>query len=101
MDYVFFVLFQGKDEGRDDAGTPAPSKGDKKLTNQFNFSERASQTYNNPYRVSGSTDLQLLYRKFTYIKSLHSSKDVYSYCCLHPLSNEQKSMFKSGDSHAV
>ena len=57
----YYVLshFQGKDEGRDDAGTPAPSKGDKKLTNQFNFSERASQTYNNPYRVSGSTDLQL------------------------------------------
>jgi dynein intermediate chain 1 len=24
--------------------------GNKKLTNQFNFSERASQTYNNPYR---------------------------------------------------
>jgi hypothetical protein len=23
----------------------------KKLTNQFNFSERASQTYNNPCRV--------------------------------------------------
>ena len=23
----------------------------KKLTNQFNFSDRASQTYNNPYRV--------------------------------------------------
>ena len=27
--------------------------------------------------------------------------DVYSYNCLHPLSNERKSMFKSGDSHAV
>ena len=25
---------------------------EKKLTNQFNFSERASQTYNNPMRVS-------------------------------------------------
>ena len=24
---------------------------EKKLTNQFNFSERASQTYNNPMRV--------------------------------------------------
>jgi len=29
---------------------------EKKLTNQFNFSERASQTYNNPMRVSASTD---------------------------------------------
>ncbi|XP_022094744.1 dynein intermediate chain 2, ciliary-like isoform X1 [Acanthaster planci] len=38
-------------EKRDEESTPAPPKGsDKKLTNQFNFSERASQTYNNPYR---------------------------------------------------
>jgi len=28
------------------------SSKEKKLTNQFNFSERASQTYNNPMRVS-------------------------------------------------
>ena len=27
--------------------------------------------------------------------------DIYSYSCLHPLSNERKSMFKSGDSRAV
>ena len=32
---------------------------------------------------------------------LHSYTDVYSYSCLHPLSNERKSMFKSGDSRAV
>ena len=31
----------------------------------------------------------------------HSCVDVYSYSCLHPLSNERKSMFKSGDSRAV
>ncbi|XP_071844613.1 dynein intermediate chain 2, ciliary-like isoform X1 [Apostichopus japonicus] len=37
-------------EKRDEEGTPAPPKSDQKLTNQFNFSERASQTYNNPYR---------------------------------------------------
>lgn len=38
----------------DEEGTsPEPkSGGAKKLTNQFNYSERASQTYNNPYRVS-------------------------------------------------
>ncbi|XP_048734716.1 dynein intermediate chain 2, ciliary-like isoform X3 [Ostrea edulis] len=53
---------EGKDdakegEQRDDATTPAPgapSKGGEKLTNQFNFSERASQTYNNPYRERGT-----------------------------------------------
>ena len=33
------------------AGGEGPGK-EKKLTNQFNFSERASQTYNNPMRVS-------------------------------------------------
>ncbi|GAB1602729.1 dynein intermediate chain 2, ciliary-like isoform X1, partial [Argonauta hians] len=32
--------------------TASPKKG--KLTNQFNFSERASQTYNNPMRDSGT-----------------------------------------------
>ncbi len=32
---------------------PAKAKsGEKRLRNQFNFSERASQTLNNPYRVS-------------------------------------------------
>ena len=48
-------LLQAKDaEAGEDGGTQAPGakSGDKKLTNQFNFSERASQTYNNPYRVS-------------------------------------------------
>ncbi|XP_021357604.1 dynein intermediate chain 2, ciliary-like [Mizuhopecten yessoensis] len=46
----------GKDEGRDDAATPTPAAaaGGKKLTNQFNYSERASQTYNNPYRERGT-----------------------------------------------
>lgn len=47
---------EGKDEQRDEASTPAPAATDKdkKLTNQFNFSERASQTYNNPYRERGT-----------------------------------------------
>lgn len=47
---------EGKDEGREDAATPAPAAaaGGKKLTNQFNYSERASQTYNNPYRERGT-----------------------------------------------
>ena len=31
----------------------------------------------------------------------YSCIDFYSYSCLHPLSNELKSMFKSGDSRAV
>ena len=33
--------------------------------------------------------------------SVHSCIYVYSYSCLNRLSNEQKSMFKSGDSYAV
>ena len=38
----------------------------------------------------------------TYICSnSYSCIEVYSYSCLHPLSNERKSMFKSGDSRAV
>ncbi|XP_069138645.1 dynein intermediate chain 2, ciliary-like isoform X3 [Argopecten irradians] len=50
------ILELGKDEGREDAATPAPAAaaGGKKLTNQFNYSERASQTYNNPYRERGT-----------------------------------------------
>ncbi|XP_014664871.1 PREDICTED: dynein intermediate chain 2, ciliary-like [Priapulus caudatus] len=32
------------------SSTLPPNRDAKKLTNQFNFSERASQTYNNPYR---------------------------------------------------
>ena len=31
----------------------------------------------------------------------YSCIDIYLYSCLHPLSNEQKSMFKSGDSRAI
>lgn len=39
-----------KPDADDEGGTPEPKSGSKKLTNQFNYSERASQTYNNPYR---------------------------------------------------
>lgn len=52
---------EGKDEAkegdqREEAGTPGPGASAKaeKLTNQFNYSERASQTYNNPYRERGT-----------------------------------------------
>ncbi|XP_052279386.1 dynein intermediate chain 2, ciliary-like isoform X1 [Dreissena polymorpha] len=49
---------EAKEEAGDDAGTQAASGseggGNKKLTNQFNYSERASQTYNNPYRERGT-----------------------------------------------
>lgn len=42
-----------KSDADEDGGSPEPkAKGSKKLINQFNYSERASQTYNNPYRVS-------------------------------------------------
>lgn len=38
-----------EDAGGHDVGV-GPSEGDKVLRNQFNFSERAAQTFNNPYR---------------------------------------------------
>ena len=37
----------------------------------------------------------------TSMRNHYSCIDFYSYSCLHPLSNERKSMFKSGDSRAV
>ena len=45
--------------------------------------------------VGKSSTVQFLYY------TPHSCIDIYSYSCLNPLSNEQKSMFKSGDSRAV
>ncbi|XP_076104218.1 dynein intermediate chain 2, ciliary-like isoform X2 [Mytilus galloprovincialis] len=49
---------EAAEEAKDGAATPAPGEGEstgsKKLTNQFNYSERASQTYNNPYRERGT-----------------------------------------------
>ena len=52
-----FILVQEKpaEEVRPDSSASVGGKSEAKLTNQFNFSERASQTYNNPYRVSWST----------------------------------------------
>lgn len=54
--FTILFIFQAAEEAKDGAATPAPGEGEstgsKKLTNQFNYSERASQTYNNPYRVS-------------------------------------------------
>ncbi|XP_050402811.1 dynein intermediate chain 2, ciliary isoform X2 [Patella vulgata] len=44
---------EAAEERADDAATPAPTD-KRKLTNQFNYSERASQTYNNPYRERGT-----------------------------------------------
>lgn len=54
------ILFQEKvaEEVRPDSSASVGGKGDSKLTNQFNFSERASQTYNNPYRVSNNCVLK-------------------------------------------
>ncbi|KAL8565254.1 hypothetical protein ACOMHN_001152 [Nucella lapillus] len=46
-------------EGEAEAATPLPAEtgasDSKKITNQFNFSERASQTYNNPARDRGTS----------------------------------------------
>ena len=42
----------GDEDDEDKSPNPSATTGKtKKLTNQFNFSERASQTYNNPCRV--------------------------------------------------
>ena len=50
------LCFQDKGVGDDgvrpeSSASTSPPKQEQKLTNQFNYSERASQTYNNPYRV--------------------------------------------------
>ena len=42
-----------------------------------------------------------LFWDYHHILNTNSCIDIYSYSCLHPLSNERKSMFKSGDSRAV
>ncbi|KXJ26000.1 Dynein intermediate chain 2, ciliary [Exaiptasia diaphana] len=42
------------DEEKGQAESSGPPKKEQKLTNQFNYSERASQTYNNPYRDRGT-----------------------------------------------
>lgn len=68
--YFFIALFlkaEQEGEKRDEEGTPAPPKSDQKLTNQFNFSERASQTYNNPYRVR--VFVMLTYVRYTVCKT--------------------------------
>ena len=46
-------------------------------------------------------DVDRVHFKITPLVKLNSCIDFYSYSCLHPLSNERKSMFKSGDSRAV
>ncbi|KAL3866455.1 hypothetical protein ACJMK2_043751 [Sinanodonta woodiana] len=46
---------EGTADAGDDGALSAPERHkEKKLTNQFNYSERASQTYNNPYRERGT-----------------------------------------------
>ena len=48
---LLVLCSQTKEDGEGESAAPTEKTGDKKLTNQFNYSERASQTYNNPYRV--------------------------------------------------
>ena len=50
MTFLFFSIQTEVKEAEKPEATTAPQT-EKKLTNQFNFCERASQTYNNPYRV--------------------------------------------------
>lgn len=68
MNMLFFNRFfsskettaRDGDEDDDEKPKKAAATGGKpkKLTNQFNFSERASQTYNNPCRVFHSKGLR-------------------------------------------
>jgi dynein intermediate chain 1 len=64
---------EGGEAEPDTSGTPMPAEGaaagGKKLTNQFNFSERASQTYNNPYRVSVAS------HKYFFMCAMHRSAE--------------------------
>jgi len=50
-----------EDAGGEERPDSAASKTVKKVTNQFNFSERASQTLNNPLRVGRSSLLSILH----------------------------------------
>ena len=67
-----------------------------------------------PYFISTENDNGIVYNTvvgifismtnttFEKLKVKHNSCiEIYSYSCLHPLSNERKTMFKSGDSRAV
>ena len=58
---------------------------------------------NHFFGVKTSRFCHLYGRHYVSRKSVnhYSCIDFYSYSCLHPLSNERKSMFKSGDSRAV
>ncbi len=44
------IQSKGDEDDEDEKRTKSAKGKGKKLTNQFNFSERASQTYNNPAR---------------------------------------------------
>ena len=56
---------QGDGEGKAEGGKKKKGH-EKKLKNQFNFSERASQTYNYPLRVSASLCV-FFYHDCTYV----------------------------------
>ena len=63
---------QGDGEGKAEGGKKKKGH-EKKLKNQFNFSERASQTYNYPLRVSASLCVCFTMTAHTYLRSyLHT-----------------------------
>ena len=49
------------EDGEKEETTEVPPVKKEALRNQFNFSERASQTFNNPYRVITNSIYLLLY----------------------------------------
>ena len=74
---------QGEDggEGEPPAEGEAKKKSgkpEKRLRNQFNFSERASQTLNNPYRVL--TMYMHMHTMYMYINLAKPAKSLYVFC---------------------
>ena len=64
---------QGDGEGKADGGKKKKGH-EKKLKNQFNFSERASQTYNYPLRVSASLCVCCTMTAHTYVSTYGASR---------------------------
>ena len=62
---------QETEEGEKEEATEAAPPKKEALRNQFNFSERASQTFNNPYRVRQTkTNLRYLCVLFQYLNPM-------------------------------
>jgi len=73
---------EGEEGEKEEATEIAPPKKEA-LRNQFNFSERASQTFNNPYRVS-QTHLYGNLSVFAFLHCVLSTTNNNKRILLHP-----------------